>query len=109
MPENRSSRSFRHRFDLAGAGDHTQGNRGSEDLEIVVVHLVLQTFFADLVETVKLIEIDRISIRHDHAMEYNRHATLLAESARPDLARLTEHDGSIGNEHMLAVVRVDRA
>ena len=57
--------------------------------KIVVVDLVLQPFLADLIETVKLIEIDRVSIGHDHAMEYDGHTTLLAEATRPDLARLT--------------------
>ena len=77
--------------------------------KIVVVDLVLQPFFADLIETVKLIEIDRVSIGHDHAMEYDGDPALLAEATCPDLARLTEHDRSIGNEHMLAIVRIDGA
>src|SRR6266700_1273738 len=60
----RSNRSATGR-DLAGAGDYAQGNRRAECFEVVIIHLVLQALFSDLVETMKLVEIDRVAIRHD--------------------------------------------
>ena len=38
-------------FDLAGAGDDAQRNRSSEDLQVVIVDLILQSLLAELVET----------------------------------------------------------
>ncbi len=48
-------------LDLACSGDDAQGDRSSEDFKVMVVNLVLQPLLADLVETVKLVEIDASS------------------------------------------------
>src|ERR1700679_114112 len=54
---------------LGGAGDDAESNRGSEDLEIVVVHLVFQSGSSSLVETVELVEIYGVAIWHEQPME----------------------------------------
>ena len=46
--------------DLAGSGNHTQCDRGAEDLEVVVVNFIFQPFLSDLVETLELVEIDGV-------------------------------------------------
>ena len=60
-----------------------------------------------LVKTVKLVQIDGVVIRHNHAVEDDGHASLLAKSRRTDLAGFTQHDGSIGNKDVLVIVGVD--
>src|SRR5258708_26500610 len=57
----------------------------------------------------ELIEVNRVAVRHDHPVEDDRQTALLTESARTDLARLTQHDGSIWDEYMLSIVRVHGA
>src|ERR1019366_3859640 len=47
--------------DLAGTGNDTQSDRGAEDFQVMVVDLIFQPFLADLVETVKLVEIDGVT------------------------------------------------
>ena len=93
--------------DLRGTGNDAKSNRRSKDLQIMVVHNVLQAFLANLIETVKLVEIDAVAIRHNHPVEDDSQPALLAESGCADLLRFAQHDGSIGNQHMLVVVRVD--
>ena len=73
----------------------------------MIVDLILQALFADLVKAVELVEVHAITIRHNHPVEDDGHAALLAEAGRADLLRLAQHDRSIGNEHVLVVVRVD--
>ena len=51
--------------DLARSGNHTQSDRGAEDLEVVVVDLIFQSFLSDLIETLELVEIDRVTVRHN--------------------------------------------
>ena len=80
----------------------------AEDLEVVVVDLIFQALLADLVEAVELVEVDGISVRHNHAVEDNGHAALLAETGGADLLGLAQHDRSLGDEDVLVVVRVDR-
>src|SRR5712692_8535598 len=43
---------------LRGSGDDAKSNRRAEDLEVVMVDLVFQASFTDLVEAVKLVKID---------------------------------------------------
>lgn len=95
-------------FNLAGPGDNTQGNRCSEYFEIMVVDLVLQSFGSGLIESLELVEINRVAIRHDHSVKHNGHAALLPKSCRSDLSGFAEHDGAFRDQHVLAVVRVDR-
>jgi hypothetical protein len=57
----------------------TDGERHSENAEIVVVHLIAQACIANLVETLELIEAYGIAVRHEHSMEYDGQ-TCLAES-----------------------------
>jgi len=46
---------------LACSGNNAQSDRSAEDFKVVVVDLVLQPFLSDLVETVKLVEIDGVT------------------------------------------------
>jgi hypothetical protein len=73
----------------------------------VVVHLVLQTLLADLVETVELVEVHGIAIRHDEKVEDDGHSALLAESRRPDLLGLAQDDRPFRDEDVLVVMRVE--
>ena len=63
---------FRH------GSESANGQRDSEDAEIVVVDLVSETGVTDLVEAFELIEADGIAVRHEHAMEEDGE-TCLAE------------------------------
>ena len=64
-------------------GNDTQRDRGSEDLEVVIVDLIFQTFLADLIETVELVEIDGVTVRHNQPVKNHGHAALLAEACAP--------------------------
>src|SRR5260370_37367570 len=92
--------------DLAGSGNHSQGDRGAEDFQVVVVDLVFQPFFADLVEAVELVEIDRVTIWHNQAVKGDSHAPLLAESRRANLLRFAEYKRSLVDDDVLMVVRI---
>ena len=70
----------------------------------MVVDLVLHAGLADLVETVKLVEIDGVAIRHQHAVEGDGKA-LLAEAG--DLLRIAEDERAFRDQNMLAVLAVD--
>src|SRR5271169_5228726 len=84
--------------DLASSSDHAQGDRGAEDLKVVVVHLVLQPFLSDLVEAVELVEIDGVTVRHNQPVKNNRHAALLSEARRSNLFRFAQNHRSFGND-----------
>jgi len=94
-------------LDLARAGDKTQRDRCAKDLEIVIIDLVLCPFLADLVETVKLVEVHAVAVGHDEAVENHGNAALLAEASSPNFLCLTESDGAIGDEHMLAIMGIE--
>src|ERR1035438_8588450 len=87
--------------DLTGSGDDTQSDRGAEDLKIVVVDLVPQSFLSDLVEPVELVEIDGITVRHDQTMKHNGHPALLAEACGSNLLCFTQNNRSFGNDDVL--------
>src|SRR5882757_6202680 len=72
--------------------------------EIVVVDLIPQAGITYLVEPLELIQADRITIRHDEAVEGDSKPRL---AERIDLLRLTENLRSSGNQKMLAVVGVN--
>src|SRR6202044_1948440 len=55
--------------DLARPSNHTQSNRGAENLKVVIVDFVLEPFLADLVEAVKLVEIDGVAVRHNQSVK----------------------------------------
>src|SRR5665213_2637426 len=93
--------------DLRGPGDHSERNRGSEDLQIVIVDLVFQTLLTNLVEAVELVEVNAVPVRHQQSMEGNGNPALLADPGAADLAGLAQHDRSLGDEDVLVVVRVD--
>ena len=84
--------------------ERTDGERNTEDAEIVVIDLVPQTGVADLVESLELIEADGIAVGHQDAMEDDRE-TRLAEGV--DFLGFTKQLRACGNEQMLAVVRVN--
>ena len=77
-------------------------------MQVMIIYFVLQSLLADLVEAMKLIEVNAIAVGHDHAMEDDGHAALLAEACRADLPGFAEHDSSVGNDHVLMVVGIDR-
>ena len=60
MPGTASGDSAATLRDLACSSNHTQSDRGAEDLEVVVVDLVFQSFLSDLIKALELIEIDGI-------------------------------------------------
>src|ERR1019366_4684815 len=93
---------------LAGAGNHTQGDRGAKDFQVVVVDLVLQPFLPDLVEAVKLVEIDGIAIRHNQTVKNDGHTPLLSEARRSNLLGFAPNDRSLGDDDVLMVVRIQR-
>src|ERR1039458_8486975 len=94
--------------DLGGTGNHAECNRRSEDLQVVIVDLVLQSLLADLVEAVELVEVNAVPVRHQQTMESDGDSPLLAKPGGADLPGLAEHDRSLGNEDVLVVVRVHR-
>src|SRR5258708_1057277 len=55
-----------------------------------------------------MVEVRRIAVRHNHAVESDGHATLLTEAYRADLLCLSQHNRSFWDEHMLVIVGVDR-
>src|SRR5882724_12795727 len=62
-----------------GFGDcakRTNGERGAEDSQVVVVYLVSKTGIADLVEALELVKVDGISVRHNESVECDRNACL---------------------------------
>ena len=71
----------------------------------MVVDLIFQTGFAHLIETVELVEIDGIPIRHQHPVEDDGKA-LLAEAG--DFLRIAQNESALRDKHMLAVLAVDR-
>lgn len=50
----------------------------------MVIDLIFQSLFTDLVEAVKLIEIHGITVRHNHAVENDGQAALLPETRATD-------------------------
>ena len=75
--------------------------RRTEDLEVVVVNLVAKGRFADLIETLELVEAHRVTVRHHEAVKKDGE-TLLAEGF--DFFRFAKDFGSGGDEKVLAVV-----
>ena len=74
----------------------------------MVVDLVFQSFLSDLIKALELIEIDGITIRHYQAVEDYCHAALLAEARRSNLLCLPQNNGSLGNDDVLMIVRIQR-
>src|SRR5580704_15394548 len=74
----------------------------------MVVYFVLQSHLAGLVEAFELVEVDRISIRHQHAMKDHCHTTLLPKAGGTDFSGLPQNDRTLGDEHVLHVMGVDR-
>jgi hypothetical protein len=70
-------------------------------LKIVIVHLVAECGFADLIEALELVEADRQAVRHDQSMEYDGKALL---AKRLNFLRFAEDLGARRNERMLPVV-----
>src|SRR5260370_4072520 len=54
---------------LRGSGDDAKSNGRAEDLEVVMVDLVFQASFADLVEAVELVKIHGVTVRHNQPVE----------------------------------------
>src|ERR1700733_1923248 len=91
--------------DLGCTGDDTQRDRRAEDLDIVVVDLVLQAGIPDLIETVELVEIDGVAIRHEQPME-GHGKTFLAQTS--NLLDVTEDERALGDQEVLPIMAVHR-
>src|SRR5271157_2494275 len=89
---------------FANRTDCANGERDAEDAEIVVVDLIAEAGVADLIEPLKPVEADGISIGHEDAVE-GHGQTCLAKSI--DLLGFAEQLGSRGDQEVLAVVRVN--
>jgi hypothetical protein len=89
-------------------GNHTQSYRGTEDLEVVVVDLIFQSFLSDLIQTLELVEIDGVAVWHDQAVKNDGHAALLAEAGGSNLLCFAQNNRSLGDDHVLVVVRIQR-
>ena len=74
---------------LGCAGDDAQRDRRAEYLDVVVVDLVLEAGGSGLIETVELVEIDGVAIRHEQPMEGDGEA-LLAEAG--DLLHIAQDE-----------------
>src|ERR1035438_3224681 len=72
----------------------------------MVVDLVLHAFLTDLIETVKLVEIDGVPVRHDETVKDDGHPPLLPKARRANLFSLAKNYGSLGDDDVLAVVRI---
>ena len=94
--------------DLARSGNHTQSDRGAENLKVMIVDLVFQPFLSDLIETLELVEIDGVTIRHNQAVKNHGHPALLAEARRSNLLRLAQNNRSLRNDHVLMIVGIQR-
>ena len=73
----------------------------------MVVNLVLQSFLSNLIETVELVEVHAVSVRHQQTVESDSYPALLANPGTANLASLAQHNRSVGNENVLMIVRVD--
>ena len=93
---------------LARSGDYAQSNRGTEDLKVVVVDLVFQPFFSDLIEALELVEINGIPVRHNQAVKDHGHSPLLAKARGSNLLCFAQDNGSFGNDDVLMIVRIQR-
>ncbi len=91
------------RSSFGDRSDRSDGERHTEDAEIVVVDLVPQAGVADLVEPLELVEADGISVRHEQAMEHDGE-TCLAEGVH--LLGFAEQLRACRNEQVLAVVGI---
>src|SRR6185437_10768858 len=90
--------------DLREATDRAQREAHAEDLRVMVVHFVAEPCFADLTETVELVERNRIPVGHDEPVENHGEALLAELIDRLDFA---EHAGALRNQKLLVVVRID--
>src|ERR1700761_7282062 len=93
---------------LRSSGDDAECNGCSKDLKVMVVDLVLQTLFSNLIQPVELVKVHGIAVRHDETVEDNDHAPLLAETAVSHLLGFTKSYRPLGDEDMLMIVRIDR-
>src|SRR5580700_4014671 len=93
---------------FARSGNHAQGYRSTEDLKVVVVYLILHPFLSDLIETLELVEVDGVAVRHNQAVKHDGHPALLAKARRSDLLSLAQHDRPFGNDDVLMIVRIQR-
>jgi len=59
-----------------GTGNDAEGNRRAEDFNVMVVDLVFEASGSGLIETVELVEIDGVAIRHQQPMEGDGEALL---------------------------------
>ena len=96
------------RCDLAGSRDDSKRDRCPEDLKVVVVDFVLEPLLSNLVESVELVEIDGVTVRHNQPMEHDGHAPLLTETRCANLPALAQYNRSIGDDDVLVVVGIQR-
>src|SRR6266850_2785011 len=88
---------------FAQARDGADGERYAEDLQVVMIHLITQAGFPDLIQALELIKIDGITVRHDEAVEENREAFLPKTF---DLANFSERSTPLRNQKVLTVTGI---
>ena len=69
-----------------------------------MIHLISQTGFADLVETLELVEAHGKAIGHDHPVKEDRH-TLLTHAF--ELAHFSQKTGALWHQEALMIMRID--
>ena len=74
----------------------------------MVVDLVFQPFLSDLIEALEQVEINRVTVWHNQAVKNHGHSPLLAEAGRSNLLCLTQNNRSLGNDHVLMIVGIQR-
>ncbi len=57
------------RAKLRQPGDGAHGNGSAKNLQVMMIDLVVESGFANLIESLELVKIQRISIRHNQAMK----------------------------------------
>ena len=69
-----------------------------------MIHLVAQAGFADLIQTLKLVQRHGIAVRHDEPVKDNGQPTLAEGLNFPDF---TQNAGPLGNQEVLSIMRID--
>jgi hypothetical protein len=72
----RQSETGRIRSGLGQPSDRTDRDGCSKDLQIVMIDFVFEARFSDLIQALKLVKVNGVSVRHDEAMEDHSQARL---------------------------------
>ena len=92
------------RIGLRQSSNRTNGKRDSKDLHVVVIDLVTQSGFADLVHALKLIQRHGVPVRHDEPVKHDGEPVLAEVGNALYLAQCT---GTLRNEQVLAIAGIN--